>query len=144
MQFTEFPFLILWVYFAYFVVIVALAAPQVRQLVWLNALVAGMLVGMGLNANAYNAIMYKGKLDIGMVIRFFCIPFGVSALSGLTNSLREDFMLVFPKQPVHLAIAVFTPAAVVILLLIVRVITLKCNKVPLTIRNISLNGKIYR
>eukprot|EP00922_Rhytidocystis_sp_ex-Travisia-forbesii_P040886 GHVS01061044.1.p1 GENE.GHVS01061044.1~~GHVS01061044.1.p1 ORF type:complete len:540 (-),score=114.08 GHVS01061044.1:849-2468(-) len=143
LHFTEFPFLILWVYFAYFIVIVVLAAPRARQLVWLNALVAGFLVGLGLNANAYNAIMYKGQPDIGMVIRFFCIPFGVSALSGLTNSLREDFMLVFPKQPMHLLIAVLTPASAVLSLVLMRVITLTCARVPLTWRNAALNGKVY-
>eukprot|EP00922_Rhytidocystis_sp_ex-Travisia-forbesii_P037129 GHVS01055341.1.p1 GENE.GHVS01055341.1~~GHVS01055341.1.p1 ORF type:complete len:328 (+),score=96.79 GHVS01055341.1:282-1265(+) len=143
LQFTEFPFLILWIFFAYFVVIVVLTAAKVRQLVWLNALVAGMLVGIGLNANAYHAIMYKGYVDIGMVIRFFLIPFGVSALSGLTNSLREDFMLVFPKNPRYLSIAVMAPAIAVVVLVSARALTLRAHKVPLTLRNLLLNGKVY-
>eukprot|EP00922_Rhytidocystis_sp_ex-Travisia-forbesii_P038320 GHVS01057079.1.p1 GENE.GHVS01057079.1~~GHVS01057079.1.p1 ORF type:complete len:456 (-),score=114.01 GHVS01057079.1:307-1674(-) len=143
LQFTELPFMILWVYFAYFSVIVVLTAAHVRQLVWLNALVAGILVGIGLNANAYHAIMYRGSIDYGMVVRFFLIPFGVSALSGLTNSLREKFMLVFPKDPAHLTIAIMTPAILVISLLSVRTCALYTRKVPLSMRNLFLNGKVY-
>lgn len=65
LELTELPFMILWVYFAYFLVIVALTAHKVKSRVWLSALVAGTLVGIGLNANAYRAIMYRGYPDVG-------------------------------------------------------------------------------
>ncbi|KAL8425014.1 hypothetical protein ACSSS7_008417 [Eimeria intestinalis] len=109
LELTELPFMILWIYFAYFLVIVALTAHKVKSRVWLSALVAGTLVGIGLNANAYRAIMYRGYPDVGIIVRFFLIPFGVSALSGLTHSLREQFLLVFPIDPVELLIAIAVP-----------------------------------
>eukprot|EP00922_Rhytidocystis_sp_ex-Travisia-forbesii_P038319 GHVS01057078.1.p1 GENE.GHVS01057078.1~~GHVS01057078.1.p1 ORF type:complete len:265 (-),score=47.92 GHVS01057078.1:92-886(-) len=143
LQFTELPFLILWIFFSYFIVIVILTAAKVRQLVWLNALVAALLVGIGLNANAYHAIMYRGSVDYGMVVRFFLIPFGVSALSGLTNSLRDEFMLVFPKDLSHLTIALLVPSGTVVLLMALRALALRAQKVPLTWRNLLLNGKVY-
>lgn len=65
LELTELPFMILWVYLAYFIVIVALTASKVRKLVWVSAVVAGTLVGVGLNANAYRAIMYRGYPDVG-------------------------------------------------------------------------------
>ncbi|KEP62642.1 UNVERIFIED_CONTAM: hypothetical protein HHA_295995 [Hammondia hammondi] len=143
LEFTELPFMILWVYLTYFVVIVALTAPKVRKLVWVSAVVAGALVGVGLNANAYRAIMYRGYPDVGMIVRFFLIPFGVSALSGLTNSLRDRFMLVFPKDPVELIIAVVCPTVVVCVLMISRILILRKHRVPTTLRNFFLNGRIY-
>ncbi|EPR57759.1 putative transmembrane protein [Toxoplasma gondii TgCatPRC2] len=143
LEFTELPFMILWVYLTYFVVIVALTAPKVRKLVWVSAVVAGALVGVGLNANAYRAIMYRGYPDVGMIVRFFLIPFGVSALSGLTNSLRDRFMLVFPKDPVELIIAVVCPTVVVCVLMISRILILRKHRVPITLRNFFLNGRIY-
>ncbi|PFH31675.1 hypothetical protein BESB_026490 [Besnoitia besnoiti] len=143
LEFTELPFMILWVYLTYFIVIVALTASKVKKLVWVSAVVAGTLVGVGLNANAYRAIMYRGYPDVGMIVRFFLIPFGVSALSGLTNSLRERFMLVFPKDPVELVIAVACPTVVVCTLMLSRIIILRKHRVPITLRNFLLNGRIY-
>eukprot|EP00920_Eleutheroschizon_duboscqi_P033964 GHVT01081531.1.p1 GENE.GHVT01081531.1~~GHVT01081531.1.p1 ORF type:complete len:298 (-),score=73.48 GHVT01081531.1:1371-2264(-) len=143
LEITELPFLILWVYFTFFVVISVFAASRVRYLIWVNAAVAGMLVGIGLNANAYRAVMYKGKPDYGMIIRFFLIPFGVSALSGLTNGLREEFLLVFPKDPIYLTIAVCTPAMVVSTLLLTRLIVLWRSKVPISFKNFLFNFSIF-
>lgn len=143
LELTELPFMILWVYFAYFLVIVALTAHKVKSRVWLSALVAGTLVGIGLNANAYRAIMYRGYPDVGIIVRFFLIPFGVSALSGLTHSLREQFLLVFPVDPVELLIAITVPTVVVCSLLLSRIILLYKRKVPIDLRNFFLNGSIY-
>ncbi|CDJ65863.1 hypothetical protein, conserved [Eimeria necatrix] len=143
LELTELPFMILWIYFAYFLVIVALTAHKVRSRVWLSALVAGTLVGIGLNANAYRAIMYRGYPDVGIIVRFFLIPFGVSALSGLTHSLREDFLLVFPVDPVELLIALTAPTVVVCSLMLGRVVLLHRLRVPITLRNFLLNGNIY-
>ncbi|PHJ25792.1 transmembrane protein [Cystoisospora suis] len=143
LELTELPFMILWVYLTYFIVIVALTASKVRKLVWVSAVVAGTLVGVGLNANAYRAIMYRGYPDVGMIVRFFLIPFGVSALSGLTNSLRDRFMLVFPKNPVELVIAVACPTVVVCTLMLSRIIILRQHRVPTNLRNFFLNGRIY-
>ncbi|OEH78953.1 transmembrane protein [Cyclospora cayetanensis] len=143
LELTELPFMILWVYFAYFLVIVSLTAHKVKSRVWLSALVAGALVGVGLNANAYRAIMYRGYPDVGIIVRFFLIPFGVSALSGLSHSLREDFLLVFPVDPVQLLVAITVPTVVVCSLLLSRIILLYRLQVPITLRNFFLNGSIY-
>lgn len=143
LELTELPFMILWVYFAYFVVIVALTAHKVKSRVWLSALVAGTLVGIGLNANGYRAIMYRGYPDVGVIVRFFLIPFGVSALSGLTHSLREQFLLVFPVDPIELLIAIMVPTVVVCSLLLSRIILLYKRKIPIDLRNFFLNGSIY-
>lgn len=143
LELTELPFMILWVYFAYFLVIVALTSHKVKSRVWLSALVAGTLVGIGLNANAYRAIMYRGYPDVGIIVRFFLIPFGVSALSGLTHSLRDQFLLVFPIDPVELLIAITVPTVVVCSLLLSRIILLYKRKVPIDLRNFFLNGSIY-
>ena len=74
---------------------------------------------------------------------FFLIPFGVSALSGLTHSLREDFLLVFPVDPVELLIALTAPTVVVCTLLLSRLLLLRRLQVPITLRNFFLNGCIY-
>jgi len=71
LEITELPFMIMWVYFTYWIIIVSLCASQVRSTVWISAAIAGLLVGIGLNANAYRMIIEHGVIDYGVVIRFF-------------------------------------------------------------------------
>eukprot|EP01054_Gregarina_sp_Poly1_P010611 Gregarina_sp_Poly_1__10610@NODE_792_length_6267_cov_148_487258_g580_i0_p6_GENE_NODE_792_length_6267_cov_148_487258_g580_i0NODE_792_length_6267_cov_148_487258_g580_i0_p6_ORF_typecomplete_len161_score12_41DUF1449/PF07290_11/0_22_NODE_792_length_6267_cov_148_487258_g580_i011901672 len=53
---TELPFLILWAYAAYWIEVCLHVGHEAPAQVWQSALVAGLLVGLGLNANAYRAL----------------------------------------------------------------------------------------
>jgi len=142
LEITELPFMIMWVYFTYWIIIVSLCASQVRNTVWISAAIAGLLVGIGLNANAYRMIIEHGVIDYGVVIRFFLIPFGVSSLSGMTNSLREQFLLVFPRDPFELAVSICIPAVVISCLVIVRLTLLWKLRIRMTLRVLLLNGSL--
>lgn len=142
LEITEIPFMIMWVYLTYWIVIVSLYAHKVKPNVWISAAVAGMLVGIGLNANAYRMIIAKGRIDYGVVIRFFLIPFGVSSLSGITNSLREEFLLVFPRDLSELVISLCLPAIVVSIIVVIRITVLWKLRVKLTFRSLFLNGTL--
>eukprot|EP00918_Siedleckia_nematoides_P077022 GHVU01168334.1.p1 GENE.GHVU01168334.1~~GHVU01168334.1.p1 ORF type:complete len:367 (+),score=47.19 GHVU01168334.1:344-1444(+) len=142
LEFTELPYLILWTYFAYWLIIVIVFGPSVPGMIWLSSAVAGTLVGIGLNANAYRYVFREGRVDYPVIIRFFLIPFGVSSLSGISNSLRENFLLVFPRDPPTLAISIAIPAAVVCLLFLLRVVFLIKKKVRLCFRVLFLNGHL--
>jgi len=54
---TELPFMIMWVYSTYWLTIISLDAKGVPRNVWYAAIVAGILVGVALNANAYKYIV---------------------------------------------------------------------------------------
>eukprot|EP01068_Selenidium_serpulae_P011921 Selendium_serpulae@DN5746_c0_g1_i1.p1 len=127
---TELPFLIMWTYATYWTYLVAMYASHVRTMIWLSAAVASILVGVGLNANAYEMLSERETIDYGVVVRFFIIPFGVSTLSGMTNQLREQFLLVFPRDPTELCIAILLPTFVVGTLFVSRLIVL--TRLPVT------------
>eukprot|EP00915_Cephaloidophora_sp_WS-2016_P004563 GHVH01006103.1.p1 GENE.GHVH01006103.1~~GHVH01006103.1.p1 ORF type:complete len:461 (+),score=38.79 GHVH01006103.1:328-1710(+) len=57
LQVTEFPFVILWAFFAYWTVILCFSIRDTTRMMWLSALFAGLLVGVALNANAYKYII---------------------------------------------------------------------------------------
>lgn len=152
---TELPFLILWVYATYWIVIVAMTFQRGSATVWLSATIAGLLVGLGLNANAYKHLTISKheaqqiqtastSIDWGMVARFFLIPFGVSSLSGLTHSAREDFLLVFPRRTLRLAIAFLCPAAVIVCLLVIRLILLWRLRVRWSFYVFFFNGTLVQ
>lgn len=171
LEITELPFMILWVYFVYWIVTVSMTAAHAPSTVWLSAAIASVLVGIGLNANAYRSVTvprrrgsvrhYRHaralfelrkygesldtvdmKIDWGMVIRFFIIPFGVSSLSGLTNSNRENFLLVFPRDPFYLSISILCPAAVVAVLAVLRLFLLWRIQVRWSFLVLFLNGAL--
>lgn len=77
-----------------------------------------------------------------MVIRFFIIPFGVSSLSGLTNSNRDNFLLVFPRDPFYLMLAILCPSIVVTCLAVLRVLLLWHLKVRWSLQVLFLNGAL--
>lgn len=171
LEITEFPFLILWVYGTYWICIVAIAAKDTPSTVWISAAVASVLVGIGLNANAYKCVTvprrrgtirhhrcaralfdlhrYGGdygdvemKIDWGTVIRFFVIPFGVSALSGITNANRHRFLLVFPKDTNLLMLAILIPASIVTFMAMLRIYLLWRLKVRWSTYVLFLNGAL--
>lgn len=171
LEITEFPFLILWVYGTYWICIVAIAAKDTPSTVWISAAVASILVGIGLNANAYKCVTvprrrgtirhhrcaralfdlhrYGGdygdvemKIDWGTVIRFFVIPFGVSALSGITNANRHRFLLVFPKESNLLMLAILIPASIVTFMAMLRLFLLWRLKVRWSTYVLFLNGAL--
>eukprot|EP01057_Protomagalhaensia_wolfi_P004795 Protomagalhaensia_wolfi_Nauph_80__4794@NODE_4_length_7346_cov_85_118106_g2_i0_p8_GENE_NODE_4_length_7346_cov_85_118106_g2_i0NODE_4_length_7346_cov_85_118106_g2_i0_p8_ORF_typecomplete_len125_score7_34_NODE_4_length_7346_cov_85_118106_g2_i040664440 len=53
---TELPALILWAYAIYWTEVCAKVASRAPAQVWHSAVVAGILVGVGLNANAHRAL----------------------------------------------------------------------------------------
>lgn len=77
-----------------------------------------------------------------MVIRFFIIPFGVSSLSGLTNSNRDNFLLVFPRDPFYLMIALLCPTVVVTCLALLRLVLLWKLKIRWSLQGLFLNGAL--
>lgn len=138
---TELPFLIMWTYATYWTYLVVMYANQVRTMIWLSAAVAAILVGVGLNANAYEMLSASERIDYGVVIRFFVIPFGVSSLSGMTNQLRDQFLLVFPRDPVELLIAILLPACVVLFLFFSRLLIISQLSVPWSVGVVFMNTK---
>lgn len=138
---TELPFLVMWTYATYWTYLVVMYANQVRTMIWLSALVASILVGVGLNANAYEMLSERETIDYGVVARFFVIPFGVSSLSGMTNQLREQFLLVFPRDPIELCVAILLPAFVVSTLFVTRLLVLTRLPIKRTWSIVFLNTK---
>lgn len=57
LEITELPFMILWVYGTFWMTIMSLSAGGVPSNIWYAALIAGFLVGLALNANAYKYIV---------------------------------------------------------------------------------------
>lgn len=164
---TELPFLILWIYSTYWVVIVVMTTQHGSKAIWLSAVAAGFLVGFGLNANAYKSLALCHQryllatqnqfnqtlkheeadtflMDWGTVIRFFIIPFGVSSLSGLTHAAQNDFLLVFPRDPVNLIIALFCPTVTVSFLFLLRIIVLRHLQTRRSLYVLFFNGTLVR
>eukprot|EP01053_Blabericola_migrator_P011272 Blabericola_migrator_1__11271@NODE_663_length_6971_cov_273_239426_g484_i0_p5_GENE_NODE_663_length_6971_cov_273_239426_g484_i0NODE_663_length_6971_cov_273_239426_g484_i0_p5_ORF_typecomplete_len163_score25_38_NODE_663_length_6971_cov_273_239426_g484_i063396827 len=53
---TELPYLILWAYAIYWIEVCIKVGGKAPAQIWMSAAVAGLLVGLGLNANAYRAL----------------------------------------------------------------------------------------
>eukprot|EP00917_Polyrhabdina_sp_WS-2016_P004573 GHVP01010479.1.p2 GENE.GHVP01010479.1~~GHVP01010479.1.p2 ORF type:complete len:254 (-),score=28.03 GHVP01010479.1:86-847(-) len=138
---TELPFLILLYYLTFWVTIVVFTHPLVPKMVWLTGTIAGVLVGIALNANAYRYV-FGETIDYVTAVRFFLIPFGVSTLTGITNSLRERFIMVFPKDPLQLTISLATPSAVVTFFFLARIVLLWKLSVKWRFRVLFFNGNL--
>ncbi|KAH0481452.1 MAG: uncharacterized protein KVP18_004791 [Porospora cf. gigantea A] len=201
---TEAPFLILWTYAVYWLVLVSRTHKGAPTEIWLAAVASGLLVGLGLNANAYRYLFaprprrrsecvetlrrliiavrsrrvtlggcspsspstqlntYLHRLsffkavqrprlfprqqdwvfDFGTSLRFFVIPFGISAMSGLTRQHKDDFFLVFPRDPAELIYYLTVPAVVICLLFFLRLGLLLHLKVDWSVSTPLFNGRL--
>lgn len=107
------PMLLLWGYFAYFIVTIAYELAAATAPLVANACVVAVVVGVALNASAMGAedLAAYARASPFRVLRFFLIPFCVSLFSSVVAASEGEFVSVFPRDATRCAATLGIAAA---------------------------------
>lgn len=114
------PMLLLWSYLFYFFATMAFEARKATAMVYENAILVAVVLGVALNASAMGPGVgvwaYVAESPI-RCLRFFLIPFCVSAFSAIVKAAEGDFTLIFPRRGFQAAVTVGASVGVPLLAL---------------------------
>lgn len=107
--------LVLWCYAVWYGAVVSMYFDASAR-IWLTALGVSFIIGIALNLSV--ARVEGGPADRWQTMRLFLMPFCVSSYSSLIKD--RDFLVVFPRNPRALVIAVGSCAIFLVAMWVVR------------------------